>query len=335
MLGCMSGPAKLNFKAFQRVRCIPQLIRTSRHGSIGGYRYVPPCQVTNTGDEVYKQTGEEHPDRTEVMEVDDELVYDPELGPLSKRVTRQYFDAIASDEVDIKETAFWFSPPPIDEGGNDTGWLSRTYKFEPPPEAEVEFPEAYHPGEGKIAWVDLEEGQDFEGVITDVWLYHGAEIEFGCEFRGLIPIFEEEWLDGVNLVLEPGMTIKVRIHKLRYPMLYRWPVQLVILEPDIQEFCVPPDDYDCPIDHAWAADMGLSMEDICYLTGRTYEPTPYFIPFNDDAWAKSAQAYLGQDDDQFQPPPTLQERLEAEEDFYERVLGTMAQMDGASQAPGQ
>lgn len=279
-----------------------------------------PCKVTNTGEEIYKQLGEPNPDLDDDFEVERELVYDAELGPLSRRVTRQYFDAITNDEVDIQETAFWFSEAPRDEEGNDTGWLPIVEKFDPPPECEVEDPDPYHPGDGRTPFEELEEGQEFVGEITDVWLYHGAEVDFGAEFDGIIPIFEEDWLEGANEVLEPGTMVRVKIHKLRMPNLFRWPVQLEILEPAIQDRLPPPDEYDAPVNLGWAFDQGLTFEQICELTGREYEPMHYYMPPDDDAWAKTATAFLGRGDPMFEPQLTPQQRLAMEPGYADRVM---------------
>ncbi len=44
-------------------------------------------------------------------------VYDPDLGPLEKRIQRSYLDAVNSDIVDLRESEYWFTTPEGEGGG--------------------------------------------------------------------------------------------------------------------------------------------------------------------------------------------------------------------------
>lgn len=44
-------------------------------------------------------------------------VFDPDLGPLEKRVQRSYTEAVKDDIVDLRETEYWFTTPESEQGG--------------------------------------------------------------------------------------------------------------------------------------------------------------------------------------------------------------------------
>jgi hypothetical protein len=164
----------------------------------------------------------------------------------------------------------------------------------------------------KTAVEQLEEGQTVTGTISDIWLFHGLQIDFDAEFDGLVPMYQDQWMeDGVREALMPGDAVVARVHKvnaqrlwmacsamhvcllalppeplsaasqIRQSGLYRWPVQLELLEPvAMAGHVMNPDEYEPPISHAWAVEQGMSMNDILEATGRTYEPSNYLIPQN-------------------------------------------------------
>jgi ribosomal protein S1 len=73
---------------------------------------------------------------------------------------------------------------------------------------EAEFADPAHFGEGRTGLDELQEGQVLTGTITDLWLYHGLEVDIGAQYDGLIPMQEEEWADMAALV-KPGAEIQV------------------------------------------------------------------------------------------------------------------------------
>lgn len=40
------------------------------------------------------------------------------------------------------------------------------------------------PAPTQIAFTELEEGRVYLGMVTDVWLYHGVQVDIGAEFDG-------------------------------------------------------------------------------------------------------------------------------------------------------
>ena len=55
------------------------------------------------------------------------------------------------------------------------------------PEAPVTFADPSHEDweeEGRLPLSDLEEGAVITGYISDIWLYHGCQIDLGYEYDG-------------------------------------------------------------------------------------------------------------------------------------------------------
>jgi hypothetical protein len=54
----------------------------------------------------------------------------------------------------------------------------------------------------------------------------------------------------------------VRVHRLAQRDLYRWPVQLELLEPDLSEHIAPPDSWETPANVGWAYDQGMDLDEV-------------------------------------------------------------------------
>ena len=75
---------------------------------------VPPCRVTNEGREMrHRRTLQERG-----LDDDDFIVLDPErpvprpeLGPLERRVSSTFEEALLSEEVDPEAMKYWFTEP--------------------------------------------------------------------------------------------------------------------------------------------------------------------------------------------------------------------------------
>ena len=71
---------------------------------------MPPCKVTNTGEEMKDpDMWAFDPDR---IEVDQMQIPSPELGPLERRVELTFEEALFKEEIDLDDTAYWFTEPP-------------------------------------------------------------------------------------------------------------------------------------------------------------------------------------------------------------------------------
>lgn len=206
--------------------------------------------------------------------MDDLPVWDPEKGgELADRVKRSLMEEQATPEISVLETAYWFHTPP-------EGWRTnmKTYVA---PEVEGDFPQPEHAAEEKPHRFPLdamEEGLVLEGLVTDVWLYHGAQIDFMGEFDGLIPVTVEQWKqEAVSELLLPGNVVKVRVHRLLQKGLYRWPIQLELLHDDVAPLITAPDDYHSPADLGWAFDQGWDLDEVCKRLHRTYRRVNYML----------------------------------------------------------
>ena len=73
-----------------------------------------PCRVTNVGEEMRVK---EIWDRIEADYIEESQyqIPNPELGPLERRVGLTYEDALFSEDINVKDTEYWFTEP---EGAN-------------------------------------------------------------------------------------------------------------------------------------------------------------------------------------------------------------------------
>ncbi|GLC34278.1 hypothetical protein PLESTB_001602600 [Pleodorina starrii] len=278
-----------------------------------------PCRITSTSKELFqseqaKEMNMDDNGEDAYMDLPDYQVFDPDKGPLEKRVQRSFLDAVTDDKVDLRDTEYWFSNPE----GNWNSKPKRVYFMSE--DEEPMTPQPWHPPEleedadKRIKFEDLEEGRVVVGSITDVWLYHGIQIDIGAEFDGLIPCSEELWELAVDHI-DVGELVMVEIHKLRTPGLYRWPVQLKFTVRAMQDLMLPPDDYDAPVDHGWAEAMGWSEEDVAAAVGRTLDTPTYFVPFDENQMAADIVDGYGTGDMYWR-----EERSEPVEDYIDDPL---------------
>jgi hypothetical protein len=202
---------------------------------------------------------------------------------------------------------------------------------------------------------DLREGEEVFGFVTDCWLYHGAQVDFLGEYDGLIPIAPDAWpslqrrLGGgggagataagdspssastqepPTAGLFPGLAVRARVHAVRREGLYRWPVQLELLEPEcLAGSVVPrPEEWDPPVDLSWARKEGWDFSRIARETGRP-EYIPAVVAMEPDMTdaAKKAQRAFGRDDPQSAAWP-------AEDSPWHRALAQLGGYEAAEQA---
>jgi hypothetical protein len=340
-----------------------------------------PPRITNARREVFADDEEDPVTSSTLPLPRDYAVYDPELGPLTAagRVTRTLADELASEAVSLEETAYWFSDPPLlQEGGEEVGeggeggWWRRGFsgpaqpedgaQVERAPELEGRFPSPRHePGEdeegeeaeeagddGAAPIVrrplsELRAGEEVFGFVTDCWLYHGAQVDFLCEYDGLIPVSPDAWpplqqrrrvrqqqqqqqqRDGhdgghgndqksssstdpaflspppADAGLFPGLAVRARVHAVRREGLYRWPVQLELLEPASLAGLIVPraEEWEPPVDLSWARRQGWDFARITAETGRPdYVPAVVAMEPDMTSAARASQRAFGRDDPQ-------------------------------------
>jgi len=103
----------------------------------------------------------------------------------------------------------------------------------------------------------LSEGAIVEGEIVGANLVHGLQVDLGASVDGVVPTWHdlgeidsrlyEEHRDLWDEEVYPGRKVKVRVHAMRLHrmeatgrLLYRFPVELELLEPDLSQGLKPP-----------------------------------------------------------------------------------------------
>jgi hypothetical protein len=225
---------------------------------------------------------------------------------------------------------------------------------------------------------ELREGEEVFGFVTDCWLYHGAQVDFLGEYDGLIPVAPDAWPQlqrrrggsgggggggggggfasgappsaGASGALPPalppdaglfpGLAVRARVHAVRREGLYRWPVQLELLEPaSLAGRVLPrPGDWDAPVDLSWARREGWDFARIARETGRAeYVPAVVAMEPDMSEAARRAQRAYGRDDAQSAAWPAGDSpwhRALAQLGGYE-AAGTAAAVGAAQRAAGE
>lgn len=171
----------------------------------------------------------------------------PQLGDMERAIGLPYEEALFLDDVDAEAQAYWFTEP---EGGWQTEKL-RLRRMEEVPaqeaEAEDEFRHTGADAVGRAPLSELREGAVVEGEVVANILYHGAQVDIGAAWDGLLPIAEEQWPE-VGTSLAPGTRVQLRIHRVRDDQLFRFPIQLAAVDPALAEVVMPPEEHKPPMD---------------------------------------------------------------------------------------
>lgn len=206
----------------------------------------------------------------DVFEESQLQIPEPEKGPLERRIGRTYEDALFEDHIDMNDTSYWFTTP---EGG----WNMDPRLIPKAKEVPFEMASSVHPGEDRIPLSDIKEGQVLDGIVTRQMLVHGAQVDLGAEFDGLIPVTHTQWTEEVCRALWLDEPVRVRVYKVRDTRLHRFPIQLELLSPmHISSQLSPPEDHHSPLDLRGQDDMKLLEE----YTGRVYKPSKYWAEFS-------------------------------------------------------
>lgn len=294
-----------------------------------------PCRITNTAKEVYQSLGK---DINEVkIDSYETLLPSGERGVLESTVTRTFLEALNDEEIDLQETEYWFNPTK-DDYVDDTLYL-------PAEEVEPTFPEPYHAdaadcleivgNDGQIIGVEripldmlqeAFEGETLTGIVTDVWLYHGLQVDVGAKYDGLIPITIQEF-EHVADRFQPGQMVEVQICSMKRPGLYRWPLVLRFMDTEIAPLITDPDEYHNPINHAWAYAQGWELQDLMRETGRSYEPTSVYMREDDALTAMAMQEAMGDGIDEYldgaRSNPAIEELADHRQPQVDDVAGRL------------
>ncbi|KAF8068209.1 hypothetical protein HT031_001895 [Scenedesmus sp. PABB004] len=288
--GCPAGPARL---AALRA---PQLLR----GAGGRAARGVARRVTGRREE-YALEGIVDPELVwgedadqEFIEVDNTPMWAPERGGVGDRVFREAEDEQGTKSISIEDTAYWFA----DSGGVD---LPRSVMMRAMPETDVTTIDECLPCEDieglppRLKLSELEEGDELTGVVTDLWLWHGALVDVLAEFKGLIAIRQGEWED-VEVELLPGAEVVARVHKLPEWPKYRFPIQLELLEPaELRGRIMAPTDYVIPANVGWAFDQGWDIHKVARELGREYHDTVALLEPDHAEWTDDMQYAFGHD----------------------------------------
>uniref|UniRef100_A0A383W9N2 S1 motif domain-containing protein n=1 Tax=Tetradesmus obliquus TaxID=3088 RepID=A0A383W9N2_TETOB len=230
----------------------------------------------------------------EFIEIDNMPVYSPEYGPVHSRIFRDPEEEKETKAISIEDTAYWFA----DSQGEI---FDRTAMVRAAPEVDTETADMHvlcEQEEGfpeRLKLSDLEEGDELYGIVTDIWLWHGAFIDVLADFKGLVPVNQAQWID-VEQYLTPGTEVKVRVHKLsEYPK-YRFPIHLELLEPVEAVALIPrPEEYDVPANVGWCYEQGWDIKKVAAELGREYEDTVALLEPDQEEWSDRLQYEFGLD----------------------------------------
>lgn len=209
------------------------------------------------------------PDDEEFMVVDPENTFwnRPELGPLERRVALTFEEGLFEEEIDTEAMEYWFKEPP-------GGWETGPKKLRKVPAEPWEYDTVDHPGEGRLALGQLREGEVLQGTVVKTMLYHGAQIDIGAEYDGMIPIRETEGWAPVMEDIDVGTSLEVKVYKIRDPSLFRFPIQLVPTDPQLAAKLADPSLWEAPMD---LRECTLPLLELSRLSGREWQPKSWVL----------------------------------------------------------
>eukprot|EP01024_Parvocaulis_polyphysoides_P074455 TRINITY_DN9609_c0_g1_i1.p1 TRINITY_DN9609_c0_g1~~TRINITY_DN9609_c0_g1_i1.p1 ORF type:complete len:329 (-),score=48.65 TRINITY_DN9609_c0_g1_i1:475-1461(-) len=252
-------------------------------GNFNGRRWIlPPSNVTNTRQEIYKPG--DMPLESDYVEILPKKYYSDGTPLHLVPSVKTEEEAMRSEQVNSEHMNYWFGEPP------KGGWPDEIKRVKIADTIEDHEFSPYHDEEEFVGdrfnfeW--LEEGLEFMGQINGLYLDHGIKVDIHADIDGLIPCHEPHWQrllqEGLYEKLFQGGAVKVRIHKVRDPLLYRWPIQLVLLKPDLQEYFLDPDEWEPPV----LIGFHYSQDEITQLTqndpGKTRELKTHNVYWMED-----------------------------------------------------
>ncbi|PSC73436.1 Nucleic acid-OB-fold [Micractinium conductrix] len=238
--------------------------------AVRGRRRLPPARVTNERREILDPVAGE--DKYIVVDPENPIP-NPQLGPLERRIGLPYEEALFTDDVDAEAQEYWFTEP-------KTGWNHEKRRLRKLEEAEHgdeedSFRYTGAAAAGRTPLSAVREGAVLSGTVTANYFYHGAQVDIGAEYDGLLPLQEEAWED-VGVALAPGTQVQVRVHRVREGPLFRFPIQLVLLDPALGELLPAPEEHQPPMD---LRVLTMRPEEIAARSegARTWTPETVFL----------------------------------------------------------
>jgi hypothetical protein len=255
----------------------PRMLSHRRHVSM-----CPPCRVTNEGREVrVKQLLEQDG----MLDDDEYMVIDPhnppphpELGPLERRVSLAFEEALEQDIVDEEAMQWWFTEPP-------QGWATEKRRVKKAPVVPMDgYDSVRHEcaeADGRRPLSQLKAGDILVGTVVNHMLYHGVQVDVGFEADGLIWVSElEAWRALGDAVPELGSRIEVVVHAVREDPIFRFPLQLAPNEPRLAARVPRPEDHIAPLD---LREVPMSeYSTVAEKSGRHWAPRKVIVPARTD-----------------------------------------------------
>eukprot|EP00850_Spirogloea_muscicola_P014611 SM000106S13959 [mRNA] locus=s106:196587:201195:+ [translate_table: standard] len=113
----------------------------------------------------------------------------------------------------------------------------------------------------------IEPGQHYWGQVQGIHLYEGAFINIAAVHDGWVPIRDNDWYH-LRHVVKLGMTVLVEVVARRDPYRYRFPIELRLVDPNIDQMIHRKFEYP-PI---FARPEDQDLDEVARETGRPYWP---------------------------------------------------------------
>jgi len=199
-------------------------------------------------------------------------VPNPELGPLEKRVSSTWEEALFDGEVSMEDAQYWFTEP-------DGGWNFSKTMLKKAPQVPNKIPTAEHFGDGRTKLADVEAGFTVTGKVTRLMLYHGIQVDIGAEYDGVVPVPEELWAEkewkGQFWIDDE---VEVRVFKVRDAEYFRWPIQLELVDHWLNESLPPPEEHRPAMDLRGKTDFKKTLA----ISERPFVADKFWADYVDD-----------------------------------------------------
>lgn len=189
-------------------------------------------------------------------------VPDPEKGPLERRVSVQFLDALFSDEINEEDAAYWFTCPPGGWEEQERKVLLKAKRVDVPRSQQGLRPADEPSAATRTPLLSLRVGEILDGTVCGMALSTGIHVDVGARYNGILPVKSDfrSWNKKLKGKLRMGDKCRVRVAKIIYSPLCRFPLVLEIVdEPDILDAFVPTDEYTGAFDLRGAPDSNSSL----------------------------------------------------------------------------
>jgi hypothetical protein len=203
-------------------------------------------------------------------------VPNPELGPLERRVSTTFEEGLIQEDIDTEAMKFWFTEP-------EEGWNQEKRRLKKAQTIATDDIDEFRHADttGRRPLTEYQPGDILRGTVVKQMLYHGFQIDVGCEADALMWISElEEWQRLGDETPEIGASVEVVVHAVRHDTIFRMPLQVMPTDPELIAKWPNPEHHIPPLD---LRNVSLAeMPDIARRSGRTWEPQVVIVPCRDN-----------------------------------------------------